>query len=100
MSSVGIPRKDFALSGVFGAHLFRPPGPSTHTSRLQQAFKAAHSYLRLSLELRARVDGPRPRKQPRVTGERHPVLRGFEGTDILPFSGLLDPMTIDLRAQD
>jgi hypothetical protein len=41
------------------------------------------------------VWGPETGKEPRVTGQRHPVLRGFEETDILPFGGTLRALKLD-----
>ena len=32
-----------------------------------------------------------------TTGERHPVLKGFDETDILPFGGVLEPLRVDRR---
>jgi hypothetical protein len=52
----------------------------------------------LSPELRGRVDGPRIGDEPAPRGERHPVLRGFDETDILPFGGTLAPLTVDAAA--
>ena len=54
-----------------------------------------HTYLRLHPEFRARVWGPKSGKEPAPTGERHPVLRGFEETDILAFGGTLQPLRTD-----
>jgi hypothetical protein len=60
-----------------------------------------HTYLRLSPELRARVDGPHKADEPSVAGlgagasARHPILQGFEETDILPFGGLLEALHIE-----
>ena len=55
-----------------------------------RADASGHTYLRLVPELRARVDGPKAGDEPAITGERHPVLRGFEETDLLAFGGTLD----------
>jgi hypothetical protein len=55
---------------------------------------AAQTYLRLAPELRAGVDGPHAPGEPRATGPRHAVLAGFEGTDILPYGGTLEPLRI------
>ena len=54
-----------------------------------------HTYLRLHPELRARVYGPKNNKEPAPTGERHPVLEGFEETDLIPFGGALQPLKVD-----
>jgi hypothetical protein len=60
-----------------------------------QASQSQHTYLRLSPELRARVNGPNAGDEPRATGQRHPVLRGFEETDIIPFGGSLTALKVD-----
>jgi hypothetical protein len=54
-----------------------------------------HTYLRLSPELRGHVDGPHNGNEPVPVGERHPVLHGFDETDILPFGGMLESMKIE-----
>ena len=54
-----------------------------------------HTYLRLHPEFRAQVYGPKTGKEPPATGERHPVLAGFEETDIIPFGGTLQPLRVD-----
>ncbi len=103
----GDPRSDFALADLFACH------QQDATPRLQAAGRTGasgegrgafapspggHTYLRLLPELRARVDGPRAGDEPAVTGERHPVLRGFDETDLLPFGGTLSPLRVDSPA--
>ncbi len=99
----GDPRPDFALADLFACH------STSETPRLRGsnvrpsgegrgAFApspSGHTYLRLTPELRAKVDGPRAGDEPSPTGERHPTLRGFEETDILPFGGTLSPLKVD-----
>jgi hypothetical protein len=84
----GQPRKDFALADLFGAHKVAHPAqnrlPGSH-----------HTYLRLTPELRAQVWGPKAGDEPAIEGQRHPVLRGFDETDILPFGGWLDSLRTD-----
>lgn len=91
----GDPRSDFVLADLFACHrvgdtprLRGPSGPEG----------ARHTYLRLSPELRSRVDGPKAGDEPPAVGERHPVLRGFDETDILPFGGTLSPLKTDSAA--
>jgi hypothetical protein len=38
------------------------------------------------------VDGPSNGTEPVVSGKRHPILKGFEETDIIPYGGLLYPI--------
>lgn len=58
-----------------------------------------HTYLRLTPELRKNVDGPNSGFEPRITGVRHRVLKGFEETDILGFGGLLESVKTDPRTE-
>ena len=56
---------------------------------------SGHTYLRLTPELRSRVDGPHVPGEPAPAGTRHPVLRGFDETDILAFGGTLSALRVD-----
>lgn len=95
----GGPRADYALAGLFGAHL-AGDSAAANSAALRRSFtETRHSYLRLSPELRARVDGPRSADEPPIPRERHPVLRGFDETNLLPFGGLLEPLQLDERAE-
>ncbi len=84
----GNAREDYALGDLFGAHL-----PGKYTS--DRTFTTAHTYLRLTPELRKQVDGPEIGSEPFVTTTRHPVLRGFEETDILAYGGHLEDIRTD-----
>jgi len=95
----GDARPDFALADLFGAHVQPPCRAQEEATRRKWAAETSHSYLRLAPELRARVDGPHDGSEPRITSERHPVLRGFEETDLLPFGGTLEPLKVDSGAQ-
>lgn len=92
-------RKDYALSDLFGSHPAEQGETSPGTSLRNLAGKTYHTYLRLTPELRRNVDSPKNGKEPVVTGERHPVLKGFDETDIIPFGGLLEPVRTDSGAQ-
>ncbi len=95
----GEPRADFALADLFGAHLPAGAGARKEANRRRWAAENSHTYLRLTPELRGRVDGPRTGREPAITGERHPVLRGFEETDVLGFGGTLESLAVDATAQ-
>lgn len=90
----GDPRADFALADLLGASL--PVGHRGRQPEMRERWAAEnfHTYLRLTPELRARVDGPHPAGEPPATGERHPVLAGFDETDLLPFGGTLEALTV------
>jgi len=86
----GDTRGDFGLGRLFGAHFTGKAGAERVVST-----QTLHSYLRLTPELRARVWGPKSGDEPRAASGRHPVLRGFEETDILPFGATLQPLRLD-----
>jgi hypothetical protein len=102
----GDPRADFVLADLFGCH------HSGETPRLRSTREtggaqsgavfapspSGHTYLRLSPELRGRVDGPKAGDEPAPIGERHPVLQGFDETDILAFGGTLSKLSVDPNA--
>jgi Hypothetical glycosyl hydrolase 6 len=100
----GDPRPDFALFNLFGCHRIGETPRLRSGSRRDGGNEAAdafapaaggHTYLRLSPELRAQVDGPKAGDEPKPVGQRHPVLRGFEETDILAYGGTLSRLTVD-----
>ncbi|MGH9372280.1 MAG: Tat pathway signal protein [Vicinamibacterales bacterium] len=99
----GDPRPDFVLADLFSCHYI---GETPRLARVGRegggagggAFApspSGHTYLRLTPELRARVDGPKTGDEPAPVGERHAVLRGFDETDIMPFGGSLSPLKVD-----
>jgi len=85
----GDPRSDFGLADLFGAHAPSADFGKTETKR------SVHTYLRLTPELRAQVWGPHAGPEPAISGVRHPVLQGFEETDILPFGSMLGNVRTD-----
>ena len=79
----GDPRPDFALADVFGvSYTGKRHGPK-NPAALQ------HSYLRLTPDVGQDVDGPRHGDEPEKSAPRHPILRGFEATNIVTFGGVL-----------
>ena len=93
----GEARPDFAIADLLRVHrsgqVVRVPEPAG--GRRGGGAGSANSYLRLHPELRGRVDGPKNGKEPAIVGERHPALLGFEETDIIPFGGTLQALTVD-----
>lgn len=85
----GDARADFELADLFGVHL-----PARNLSRSSP--KSVDSYLRLMPET---SEGPHRPKLPdgQMAGQRHPVLRGFEMTDIIPFGGEIESLRVDPR---
>ena len=80
-------RRDYALQDVFGVTIqgappARPTGP------------ARHDYVRLTPEYAARTPGPHKAGERAEPGARHPILKGFDATDLLPFGGILWPQAV------
>ena len=78
LDQYGDPRPDFALAELLGVHLPAGRQPLNEATRARRAKETLHTYLRL----------------PPAGAARHPVLRGFEETDILPYGGLLEELTV------
>ncbi len=68
----GEPRADFGLATVFGAHV-----EGAVPDRMSFARPSIESYLRI-----------RP-------GSRHAALAGFDGTDLIPFGGVLSELRVE-----
>ncbi|MCC6176157.1 MAG: Tat pathway signal protein [Chloroflexi bacterium] len=86
----GDPRDDFGLADLFGCHATGTHHGSAGSADVSWERWAQHTYLRLTPELRAGVYGPLTGTEPPLGAERHPVLRGFDETDVLPFGGRLE----------
>lgn len=91
----GDARPDFGLADLFGAHATGTHHGAAGTADPSWEEWAKHTYLRLAPELRGRVEGPQTRREPPVSGERHPSLRGFDETDNLPFGGRIEVVRTD-----
>ncbi|HKH62624.1 MAG TPA: alpha-amylase family protein [Flavitalea sp.] len=86
---------DYALADIFGTHVINQPSPLAGGAERKALLETHHTYLRLTPELRAQVDGPGNQSVVQVFGKRHKVLEGFHETDILPFGGTLRPLKTD-----
>ncbi|NPV80257.1 MAG: Tat pathway signal protein [Firmicutes bacterium] len=95
----GDPRDDFALADLFGAHSLRTHLGSHSSEGNSWDDWSGHTYLRLIPELRGKVCGPRIGTEPSITQGRHPVLEGFDETDILPFGGRLEVVSTDANSK-
>jgi hypothetical protein len=76
-------RTDFALADVFGANYTGKRYGPRNPAGLQ------HTYLRLTPDVGQDVDGPNHGDEPVKSAPRHPVLKGFEDTNIITFGGML-----------
>lgn len=92
-------RTDYGLNDLFGAHVAGTHKSQTGTAQRNTTDRSLHTYLRLTPELRKKIDGPINGTEPEVKGERHPVLKGFDETDIIPFGGLLEAVKTDSGVQ-
>ena len=95
----GVKRTDYALGDLFGVHVIESGIALSEEARNKRAGETLHTYLRLSPEIRAQVDGPKNGTEPPIIGKRHPIFKGFDETDLLPFGGMLDPLRIDSGAE-
>ncbi|QIN83286.1 Tat pathway signal protein [Rubrobacter tropicus] len=91
-------RGDFALSDLFGAHATGAHHGSAGAADPSWETWSKHSYLRISPELRAGVDGPATGDEPVVRDKRRPAFSGFEETDLLPFAGRIEVVGADPAA--
>ena len=90
----GDTRPALGLADVLGVRLPAEHAWRQPATRTEWAQTWAQTYLRLTPELRAAGDGPRSGDEPVPEGERHEVLSGFEGTDILAFGGRLAELEV------
>jgi hypothetical protein len=98
----GKPLADFALADLLGVHLRQPvtlPGGGGARGRGFGAGAASqHTYLRLLPSRAAITDGPHHADEPHTAPRRHPVLAGFDETDILPFGATI-PFAVNVSPE-
>ena len=85
----GRPRRDYALQDVFGVNIQGEP-PA------RQVTPAKHDYVRLTPEYAARTPGPHKAGERAEPGARHPILKGFDATDLLAYGGVLWPQSVSV----
>jgi hypothetical protein len=106
----GRPRRDYALQDVFGVNTQGAPparlAPITKPTDTDgfgaqrgavARFKGPatdHDYVRLKPEYAARMPGPHKAGERAEPGARHPILKGFDATDLLPYGGILWPQSV------
>ncbi len=91
----GEARSDFALADLFGVHRQSGSHGAEDTISGNLETHARHTYLRLAPELRAGVYGPKDATAPAPAGARHPILKGLEAADTIPFGGYLPVVSVD-----
>lgn len=86
------------MNDVFGVHATGESFGSIEPVTPSWEEYDSHTYLRLTPELRGQVYGPKIGTEPAITDTRHPVLDGFDDTDILPFGGRIEVVQIEEEA--
>ena len=108
--SMGRARPDYALQDVFGVNIEGTPPPRltpiskpTETGGFNaqrgavSGFKGPatdHAYVRLQPEYAARTAGPHKTGERAEPGTRHPILKGFDATDLIAYGGVLWPQSV------
>lgn len=95
----GDPLPDFALGDIFGVHMKGKANALTDETARAQFTDTLHTYLRILPGLRRGTEGPHNSSEPALSGSRHPLLKGFEQTDIMPFGGALNSLITESDAE-
>lgn len=82
---------DYALADIFGVHV----SSQAESDLRKEAVETYHTYLRLAPEMRANFDGPGTNLKYQPGIKRHPILKGFDETDIISYGGMLNPLKRD-----
>lgn len=82
---------DYGLADIFGAHVTS----QAESDLRKEAGETYHTYLRLLPEMRSNFDGPETNMKLQPGAVRHPILKGFDETDIISYGGLLNPLKRD-----
>lgn len=88
-------RPDFALADLLGVHATEEQTGAVERAATSWEVYSQHTYLRLHPSQHRRAYGPSVDSMETSEGERHPVLDGFAETDILPFGGQLQRVTVE-----
>jgi hypothetical protein len=92
----GEPRPDFTLADLFGAHILEKSSTPDAREGRRSILETQHTYLRTMGGNSSPSSSDRDRAGMRgASPHRHPVLQGFEETDLLPFGGILHPLRLD-----
>lgn len=108
--AMGRARPDYALQDVFGVNIegtpparLAPISKPTETGGFNaqrgavSGFKGPatdHDYVRLKPEYAARTAGPHKADERAELGARHPILKGFDATDLIAYGGVLWPQSV------
>ena len=90
-------RSEFSLSDLFRARFSGKYHGSTGNA--DSWGNIDHSYLRFLPPVGRDVYGPSAGTEPEISVTRHPILNGFEDTDIIAFGGLLPEVQAEDDAQ-
>ena len=92
---LGNRRGDFALADLFGAHATEKHVGSLVPPTQDWEEYSQHTYLRITDSVRDGVYGPVSPAETGIKDKRHPAFDGLDETDILPFGGRLEIVTVD-----
>lgn len=92
-------RPDYGLNDLFGAHAHQNGQSDEVYSLRKQVSETYHTYLRMETGDLNNTKGKTSSDTLTPAAKRHPVLKGFDETDILPFGGFLEQLRTDPTAE-